>query len=58
MITPDTPLGEVLPAETVRQLVAFLEQRATGQVVLDCKDGLVLKGSVTQHWRETCPKPA
>lgn len=57
MITPETPIGEVLPAETIRRLGAFLARKATGQVTLDAKEGVILHGAATEHWKETLHLP-
>lgn len=41
MITDQTPLGEVLPRETIEALAALLSAGKTGTVMADVKDGVV-----------------
>lgn len=41
MITDQTPLGEVLPTETIAALAALLAAGKTGTIMGDVKDGVI-----------------
>ena len=44
MITPETPIGEVLPRSTVEQLAAIVQAKPSGTLVWHMKYGKVLAG--------------
>lgn len=43
---------DLLPPATLAYIRRFLEEEKTGQIVLEVKDGRIIKGHVTEHWKE------
>ena len=58
MITVTTAIGEVLPAETIQRLAAFLASGGTGKTVFNWQNGAVMQEEFTttvHHKRVASP---